>query len=264
MSKAARERTARERLAAERRRQQARHKQMRLLGIVFGSVVAVAVIVVATVFILDQRGRSDLTAVPYTGPLAPVSRQADASIVMAKAGVTSPTLEIWEDYQCPACKSFEAEAGNTIKRLAAEGKVKVVFRPFNLFQEEPLKGVSMRGANASLCVPENKWASYANTLFTHQPAEGTVGFETKDLINWGRDLGVNDPAFEQCVSDMQKSGDIAKATQFAQSQRIESTPTVRLNGQNLDNQALNSQGIEQAVAAAQAAPSASPSPDPGR
>jgi protein-disulfide isomerase len=260
MSKAARQRSARERLAAERRRQEARQKQMRLLGIVFGSVVAVAIIVVATVFILDQRGKSDLKAVPYSGPLASMSRQADSSIVMAKAGVTAPVLEVFLDFQCPACKAFEAESGDTLNRLAAEGKVKVVFRPFNLFQQQPLKDVSRRGANASFCVPADKWPSYSKTLFAHQPPEGTDGFENKDLINWGKDLGVTDPAFATCVEDMQKSGDINKATQYATNQKIESTPTVRLNGRNLDSQQLSKETLTQAIAAAQPAPSGSPSP----
>jgi protein-disulfide isomerase len=260
MSKAARQRSARERLAAERARQEARQRQMRLLGIVFGSVVLVAIIVVATVFILDQRGKSDLKAVPYTGPVAPVSRQADTSVVMAKQGVTAPVLELFVDFQCPACKQFETQLGDTINQLAADGKVKVVYRPFNLFQQQPLKDVSRRGANASFCVPADKWPSYSKTLFAHQPAEGTNGFETKDLINWGKDLGVTDPAFAKCVTDMQKTGDIDKATQYATAQKIESTPTVRLNGQNLDNQALTKQGLEQAIAAAKPAPSASSTP----
>lgn len=177
MSKAARERSARERLAAERKRQAARQKQRRLLAIILGSVVTVAVVVVATVLIIDQQRKNGRAEV-HKGALAPLSRQQDGSIVMAKAGVTKPELEIFEDFQCPICKQFEEATGKTIEDLAVQGKVKVVYRPFHLFgqQKDPIKINSLRSAEAALCVPVDKWISYHDALFRFQPAEGDEGF----------------------------------------------------------------------------------------
>ncbi|MDL4821593.1 DsbA family protein [Actinomadura opuntiae] len=236
MSKAARERSARERLAAERRRQAARAKQRRLLSIVLGAVVAVAVIVVATVLVIDQKNKNG-HAEAHKGALAPLSRQSDGSILMAKAGVTKPELEIFEDFQCPICKQFESATGSTVQQLAAEGKVKVVYRPFHLFgqQKDPVKTNSLRSAEAALCVPADKWISYHDALFKFQPAEGEKGFSPDDLVKWGKDVGVSDPNFEKCVRDEQKKSTVDSMTSYAlQTRGIDGTPTVFLDGKKLD------------------------------
>ncbi|NKZ07495.1 DsbA family protein [Actinomadura latina] len=250
MSKAARERSARDRLAAERKRQAAREKQRRLLAIVLGSVVAVALIVVATVLVIDQKNKNGRAEV-HQGALAPLSRQDDGSIVMAKAGVTKPELEIFEDFQCPICKQFEAATGETVEKLALEGKVKVVYRPFHLFgqQKDPIKTNSLRSAEAALCVPAEKWISYHDALFKFQPAEGEKGFSPDDLVKWGKDIGVSDPNFEKCVRDEQKKPQVDAMTNYALQQRgVDGTPTVFLNGQKLDSSHfMNPAGLRAAI-----------------
>ncbi|WP_030144877.1 DsbA family protein [Spirillospora albida] len=254
MSKAARERSARERLAGERKRQAARQRQRRLLAIVIGSVVLVAAVVVGAVLIIDHRNKSG-RAVAHKGAVAPLTRQADGSMVMAKAGVTKPVIEVFEDFQCPVCKSFEEASGSTIEQLAAEGKVKVVYRPFHLFggQKDPIRINSLRSANAALCVPTDKWVSYHDTLFRFQPAEGSKGFSPDDLVKWGKDLGVTDANFEKCVRDLQKESKVQEMTKYAlETRRVEGTPTVFLDGRQLDiqTQLMNPDAMKAAILAA--------------
>lgn len=251
MSKAARERSARDRLAVERKRQAARDKQRRLLTIVLGAVFAVAVVVVATVVILDQRAK-DGKATAYSGQLAPLAREADGAIVMAKAGVTKPVLEIFEDFQCPICKQMEESTGKTIKQLAFEGKVKVVYRPFHLFgqQRDPIKTNSFRSANAALCAPADKWISYHDALFKFQPPEGEKGFPDKDLVKWGKDVGVADPNFEKCVTGQQKKAQVDAMTKDAlETRKIEGTPAVFLDGRKLENEIMDPKAMESVITA---------------
>jgi len=253
MSKAARERTARERLAADRAREAAKARQRRLLAIVLGAVAVVAVIVAVTVVVLDRRGERDQTAAPYTGPQAPLTRQQDGSVAMARAGVNAPLIEVFEDFQCPACKSFEESTGRTVKELAAQGRVKVVYRPFHLFgeQPDPIRGNSMRSAAAALCVPAPQWLSYHDALFRFQPREGSEGFATEDLVAWGRDVGVTDPNFERCVTDQQKKPQVEQMTAYAlQTRQVQGTPTVFLNGRRLGAEIQSPAALEKAVAAA--------------
>ncbi|POM23945.1 DSBA-like thioredoxin domain protein [Actinomadura rubteroloni] len=242
MSKAARERSARDRLAAERARQAARQKQIRLLALVVGVVVAVAAVVAIVVVVADQKSKRNQVAERYTGPQAPLSRQADGSIVMAKAGVTKPVLEIFEDFQCPHCAEFEKTEGKTVKSLAAEGKVKVVYRPFNLFsqQPDPSRGNSQRAAAAALCVPAAQWLSYHDALFKYQPAEGTGGFSIKDLVAWGKDVGVTDPKFSTCVTKQEKDKQVGEMTSYtALTRKVDSTPTLVLDGKKLTSQQMS-------------------------
>jgi protein-disulfide isomerase len=265
MSKAARQRSARERLAEERRRQEQAATRRRALLITLSGLAVLAIVVGIAVYLTTKKEERTQQATAYTGQLAPLSRNSDGSITMAKPGVTGPVLEIFEDFQCPICKEVENATGSTIKRLAAEGKVKVVYRPFQLFNDEPLSSNSRRAANAALCAPADKWISYHDTLYKFQPPEGKTGYSNKDLVAWGGDLGITGSTFSTCVNDGQKGAQVNQMSQYASGQRkVQGTPTVFLNGQPLDlqNQLLNPSGLEQAVTAAgkpAATTSASPS-----
>src|SRR3954449_9661481 len=118
MSKAARQRSARERLAEERKRQAQRQQRTRRLTISLSALVIVALVVVGVVYFVN---RKDPNA--YSGAIAPMTRQADGSVLMAKPSAQAPKLEVFEDFQCPICNEFEKASGNTVKRLASEGKV---------------------------------------------------------------------------------------------------------------------------------------------
>lgn len=260
MSKAARQRSARERLAEQRRREERRRQRRRatLIGLGALTIVALIVIVVGLAATKGKDGGG------YGGALAPVSRRSDGSIVMAKPGVSAPKLEIFEDFQCPICNEFEKTSGDTIKKLAAEGKVNVVYRPFWLFrqQAEPLRGNSQRAANAALCAPENRWVQYHDEIYRNQPEEGTSGFSSSDLIGWANDLGFATPAFRKCVTGLQKQGQLNQISDYAeQTRRITGTPTVFLNGRSLSvgDVLLRPKALEKAVLNARPAAPVSPS-----
>src|SRR5690349_17600896 len=111
MSKGTRDRSARERLADERRLQEQRDRRNRRFGVIGGAVTLIGAAVVIAVVVNGHRGKSEAG---YAGTIAPASRQADGSIVMARPGVTKPVMEIFEDFQCPACQNFEKTSSNTI------------------------------------------------------------------------------------------------------------------------------------------------------
>jgi protein-disulfide isomerase len=264
MSKAVRQRSARERLAEERRKQALKQKRARALMISVSAVAILALVVGLGVYFANKKEERTQKAAAYSGPLAPVTREADGSIVMAARGTATPLLEVFEDFQCPICREFEQLSGSTIKKLAAQGKVKVVYRPFQLFQQEPLASNTRRAANAALCAPADKWVSYHDTLYKYQPKEGSEGFSVKDLKLWARDLGFDDAAFQKCVSDTQKAGQLGQMTKNALNDRkVTGTPTVFLNGKalNLENQIMNLGAFEAAIlAAAKTSPAPSPAP----
>jgi protein-disulfide isomerase len=261
MSKAARARTARDRLAEERRRQAERQKRVRAFMITLAAVVVIAVVVVGVAVFQSQKNKSS----GYAGALAPLSRQADGSIVMAKAGVPGPVLEVFEDFQCPACKNFEETNGDTVKRLAAEGKVKVIYRPFRLFQMEPVKSNSQRAANAAECAPADRWIAFHDLLYKNQPPETQSGFSNKDLVKWAKEAGIGDAAFGTCLNSGAKNSLVEQATRFATTAGIQGTPTLHLNGTKLDDNATYTKdGLEKAILAAPASPApGTRSPSPG-
>ncbi|GAA0968650.1 DsbA family protein [Actinocorallia libanotica] len=247
MGKATRERSARERLAEQRKIQAQRDKRKRMLTAVGGALVLIVAVVGLVILVNSGKDKSE----DYAGEIAPTSREADGSIVMAKAGVSAPVLEVYEDFQCPACKNLEETSGDTIKRLAAEGKVKVVYRPFRLFSQDPLKSNSERAANAALCAPGDKWVRFHDRIFANQPREGSVGFENDDLIDWAGESGISGAEFESCVKEGQKTAQVTAMTEHAlNTAKVESTPTVMLDGQNITDAAFSPGDLEKVVTAA--------------
>jgi protein-disulfide isomerase len=201
------------------------------------------------------RGNPPPTAGQGQDPSGQATRQPDGSIVLARPGVSQPVLEIYEDFQCPVCKAFEEANGPTVRQLVADGKVKVVYRPFQLFTTEPLASNSRRAAGAALCAPAGSWIAFHDLLFQNQPPEGQNGFAALDLLNWGRQAGISDPAFAACVSGGQKDGEVQKATQAALAAGVQGTPTLRLDGTALpQSQIFTPDGLREAIANTRPAP----------
>ncbi|GAA0554759.1 DsbA family protein [Actinomadura livida] len=241
---------ARRRLREDRARAAARRRRQRLLVVVLGAVAIAAVVVAVTVVAVSRDG-GDEPLNDYTGPLAPATRLENGAVAMAQPGVTAPVIDIYEDFQCPACATLERRLGGTFKQLAADGKARVVYRPFQLFQQDPLMSNSRRAANAAACVPVGKWLPYHDKLFAEQPAEGDTGFTPKSLIEWGTDLGVTDPAFAACVNQNRQIDLVEKASTAAGRAGVDATPYVALNGAKVGGDALGSpEDLRQAVSAA--------------
>ncbi|MER5422130.1 DsbA family protein [Streptosporangium roseum] len=236
MGKAARDHSARDRIKAQREEQQKKERLKRIATITTVAVVALGA-VGAGWWYAAQGSKSE----EATGALAPITAAADGSVVMAKAGVEKPVLDVYEDFQCPACKALEETSGATIKNLAAEGKVKVVYHPITIFPQEANKGVtrgnSVRGGAASRCVPGGApWIKFHDKLFEEQPSETVEGFKLDDMVAWGKDAGVTDPGFEKCVTDQQKATEhTAYSTKILGSANLQGTPTLKINGTEVDN-----------------------------
>ncbi|SPT63452.1 DsbA family protein [Actinomadura madurae] len=257
MSEQGRGPSARGRLAEERARAAARRRR-RALAVVLGGV-AVAAVAVAVAVVALSRGGDEPLEDSYKGALAPATRQQDGSVAMAQPGVTAPVLDVWEDFQCPACRVMEERLGGTMKQLAAEGKVKVVYRPFQLFQQDPLMSNSRRAANAAACMPASHWVRYHDRLFAEQPPEGDTGFAAPDLIKWAADLGVADPSFAACVNGNQRIETVDQASAQAGRAGVDSTPYLALNGEKAGDEVIGSPaGLRKAVAQAGGGPAPAP------
>lgn len=239
MGKAAK-RTARERLAEQRRLEAQRKKRNKTLGIAAAAVVIIVLIVGGVVLFQANRSSSD----GFNGRLAPVAKQADGTVVMAKPGVKAPVLDIWEDFQCPICHEFEKANDSNVKQLAADGKAKVVYHPITIFAAQgPTQAAhdnSVRALNASMAMPADKWMAFHDKLYANQPDETQAGgFPASQLIQLGKDVGVTDPAFAKAVNGMtyQKQAE-ANTNRALTKEKITGTPTLRLDGQELNVQQI--------------------------
>ncbi|MEO3870507.1 thioredoxin domain-containing protein [Nonomuraea sp. B12E4] len=172
-----------------------------------------------------------------------LSRQVDGSMVLADRSSDAPVLDLYEDFDCPVCKDLHARVDATIRRLAMEGKVKVVFHTVTIFQDEPMRSNSVRAAAAARCVPEESWLTFRDELYAMQPAPHGVasGFTVEDLASAARQAGAD---VDQCVTSQSYAKDHLEQTAKA---GLEGTPTVLLDGQMLGQEAFDPAALERVI-----------------
>lgn len=256
MSKAGR--PARDRLREEQRRQAERDRRRRRLLLVLAPVAVIVVVVVAaglTVQAVRDRG-SD-----FAGGLPAAAVLDDGSVRLAAPGTTvnTPVIDVYEDFQCPACREFERINSGTLQRLASEREAVVVYRPVAIIDQR-----SVRAGSAARCAADaGKYVAYHDVLFENQPPErGGQGFTAEDLKTYGEEVGLDGGEFASCVESVKYRDDLLQRTQRISAEYEKQTgngfgtPTVYLNGKPLDINVLFSvEAFEEAV---QNAPEPSP------
>jgi protein-disulfide isomerase len=218
-------------LAAQRRRQQ----RVRIAA----ALAVIALVVGAGVAFQLSRAKVDPSAIPK---IASTKTADGVRLGTAKA----PVLDVYEDFQCPICRAVEASAGQTIADLAASGDASVVIHPLSFLGEE-----SVRAANAAGCAANSRdFARFHSTLFADQPAEGTGGFTTDDLLALAKKAGITDSAFTSCVRGNDQAAWVHAVAAAGNQRGVVGTPTFYLDGKQLSSSQLTAKGLRAAVAAA--------------
>jgi protein-disulfide isomerase len=200
--------------------------------IVVGAVVVVvlAVAVVGGVLIYNNQKNATegkdinagTTQSEAAAPEYPVER--DGGIVVVGKADAKVTLDVYEDFLCPACRQFEETYAGDIEKYVTDGTVRVRYHMLPMLNDrsDP-PGYSMDSANAGLCAADaGQFPAYHKSLFGDQPEEGSRGWDDQQLAKLGTDLGITDKAFTSCVTSgkyddlAQKNFDEVKAAPYLQ------------------------------------------------
>jgi protein-disulfide isomerase len=178
---ARRERQARALQAVRRRHAQERLVRFRWL--------AVAVLAVATVVGLVAGAAG--TPSPRTTPLG--SNRSGGILV---GSATAPhRIVLYEDPQCPVCKTFEDRSGAVLTQAIDRGLVQVEYRMRSFLGPESVRAVAALGAAAD----DGRFEELREQLFLHQPREQTGGYTIDDLLSLGQAAGLTSSAFQEKV-----------------------------------------------------------------
>jgi len=135
-------------------------------------------------------------------PSYPVRRE-DAVVVVGE-DTASVTLDVYEDFLCPACRSFEEQYAGAVEEHIADGTLQVRYHMLPMLNDrsDPA-GYSMDAANAGLCAADaGVFPEFHASLFEHQPDENARGWDKQQLTDLGtKQLDVTDPAFRACIAD---------------------------------------------------------------
>lgn len=246
--------------AAERRRD-------RLIRTIGAVVVLVVVTGLLTVGLLAGRSQETATAAPEPDAAAPVPTgvQPDTYGVPIGAGWTAtnaaqlPTLEIWQDFQCPACAAVEAESGAGIMALANEGKMKLLLRPATFLDDalpQSLNSSARATAAWGCAIDQGKAQEFHDAVFPAQPAEEGTGFTDEQLLALGQQAGITGAGYDQfaeCVAAGTYLPWAANSDQKFSESGAGGTPTGYLNGTELkSNDLADLEALSEKIAAATA------------
>jgi protein-disulfide isomerase len=230
-------RMVREQLAAERRRRRT----------TWTALIAVGVLIIAGLVgwaaSAAQRPGPDF-AVP-----AGVTDIGGDHSGLHVAGDGPVTVEVYLDFICPACRQFEESAGPALDQLLAENKITLVWHTLGFLDDASTTDYSTRAASAAGCASDGgKLNEYGEALFARQPPEGGSGLSDDELIEIGGPVGLNAPAFAQCVRGLDYRDWVDHVNASAARRGVNATPSVFVDGTLLDRPTVDS--LQAAVAAA--------------
>ena len=224
------------------------------------SVLALAALVVAG-FALSRPGA---TAPAAAAPAATASASptpvvigtpADAgaaipgAIVLGPTGQGLPVVDVFEDYQCPACASVQTVLGPQVDALVQGGRTEVRFHLMSFLDQMLGNDSSVRAAAGAFCAhDQDRFLAWHNALWANHPAAEGDGWTDAQLEAIAGKAGLDAKAWGACVASGKSAGRVADANEGALAAGVNSTPTFRLNGTRLDLQSVvNAGGLETVV-----------------
>jgi protein-disulfide isomerase len=206
---------------------------------VWGPIGFLVIAVVAGIAIQSARSHNQA---PQATPAHAVGPNGGEVLGSPSAPVL---VEEYGDFQCPSCAHWERTVGPTVRRLVDQGRIRFEYHPIAFIGPE-----SLAAANAAVCAgDQGKFWAYHDLLFAQQAPENSGALTTDRLLQFGRQVGLSNQQFQQCVRDGTYDNWIRQATDQASQRGVTGTPTVFLNGHQVDT-ALTPQGLLAAVEAA--------------
>ncbi|GAA1391676.1 hypothetical protein GCM10009639_21840 [Kitasatospora putterlickiae] len=209
---------------------QKRHRRRRTL--VVSLVAAVVVIGAALVGVGLVRATNVMPdEVPSRVPVAATDDKA--GLLASSGGVR---VDLYLDYLCPECRNTEKALAGELKKLREGGDVSVVYHPVTFLDNRSSpEGYSTRAASAAACAADqDRFVEYSTVLFDRQPAERGPGLSETQLIEAGRDAGITDAAFGECVRAGTYTPWVRYVSDVAASRKVALTPTVMVDGKRVD------------------------------
>ena len=208
----------------EKMQQQKKRSQLLTMGLI---VVGAALIVMA--FVYPQFKSAGNIIVPT--PLADFSKADGLSIGDPNAPAT---IEIFEDFQCPACQYFSESVEPVILQyLVDTGKARLVFHnyPFIDGSGASNSGESDQAANAAMCANEQgKFWNMKEIIYANWNGENQGNLSNTRLKAMAEAINLNMDQFNSCFSQNKYKSDIQASFDLGQQYGVSGTPSVFVNG----------------------------------
>ena len=144
-------------------------------------------------------------------------------------------VDLYIDFLCPFCKQFELGANDVLTSLLRSAQATLVYHPMNFLDEASTTRYSTRASAASGCASDGgKFVEFVHAMFVAQPPEGGAGLTDEEITEIGVSVGVDRAAFASCLGDGRYYDWPTFVTSRAAQAGVEGTPTVRVNGIDIE------------------------------
>jgi protein-disulfide isomerase len=229
-SKSAREKAAQ--MRAEAARKEGRRRAIAIVS----AVIAVIVVAVGAGIVI-QLARHDQQA-KVDAATAPPQHVTNGGFQVGQS-TAKATVEVWEDFQCPACQNFESLDAAQLTAWAADGTIKLEYHPVAILDRMSSTNYSSRALNAAaavLNVDPAAFVKFHSLLYANQPPENGTGLTDAQLIDYAVQAGVQRADVESAITGLKYAGWVAKVTdEFSSVKHFTGTPTIVINGKVLDD-----------------------------
>jgi protein-disulfide isomerase len=192
-----------------------------------------------------------------TAALTPPTNEIPAGLardgqVLGAAGAPV-TIDMWGDFQCPACAKFaNTVEPQIIDKYVVPGQARFKFNDYTFIGQE-----SYDAAVAARCAgDQGKFWEFNGYLYANQKGENAGHFSKEFLASVGSAVGLDSAKYETCLADAAKLEAIKASTVAGAKVGVNQTPTLSIDGKILQfttYEELYSQ-IEAAIVAAGGSP----------
>jgi protein-disulfide isomerase len=203
----------------------------------YAIIAVVAILGIGAIFYAARTGSAGMATEPLD-----ITDVSDARALLERAqGVSigepqAPVqMIVFSDYMCPACAHWAGRIEPMLKaEFVATGKLHYTYYDY------PLGGSfrhSFFASRAARCAgDQGRFWEYHDHLLGNQPAWSySSGPPTAQFLQIGRDVGVEQGAFESCLRSDQHAEVVTANKLLGETLGVSGTPTVFINGRQLSN-----------------------------
>lgn len=197
------------------------------LALVAGLVLVVALLV-------TQGGPKTVDVASLQPPISQTPTELADGRTLGRADAPV-TLEVWSDYQCPACQRFaEGVEPTLIREYVTTGTLRIVDHDA-AFQGARAGGSydeSVEAGAAARCAAEqDRYWPYHDWLFANQVGENQGAFRDERLRAIATGAGLDVAVWDACRATGEQQAAVRAETQEALNKGVNATPTMFLNGE---------------------------------
>ena len=208
----------------EKRRRQAQIQRFGIIGVI---VIGALLLSLALIYPNVMPAGEITTVESYPRPMADATAMGDPNAPV--------TIDVFEDFQCPACVYYTEEVERRItETYVTTGQVYYVFHHYPFLDSISTSKESHQAANASMCAMEqDKFWEYHDILFANWNGENAGAFNDRRLIIFAETIGLDMDLFTSCFEEDRYQAEIQADYDLGGVMGVSGTPSVFVNGEQV-------------------------------